>query len=425
MRDFLDSVRKQFLIERIQLDQTEAWAITDGVLQHATGGFFSVVGIKSHTTGSTDTTEQAMLYQPQSAATGLLWFQGDDAQRWLLLQARAEPGNSGVAQYGPSIQSTQANSFGLHGGHPAPYVKHFLQYHRAITSLHHDSEQLDLGGRYFCKTKRLALMEVDSQFEPAPGFIWVSERDVLAHLHTSFFFNTDLRSLLTIFGLNVSEASGQAPSLLHSAALRRSLAAPMREALLGQVCAGLAAGSAPSQLLRLDQLAHWTVSQDGIFENTAAPRYGIEFFRVELQGREVRSWCQPLIRSASPGKVLLYCRSVEGVLEVGLQLASEIGLKPRTCLHPSYLRYPGDPQPDPADPGLLLCETQESDEGGRFFEDVSSYQIRWLDARQPEGPQLTWLRLSELRWFLNRSNFCSIQLRVALSHLLACTFEGA
>ncbi len=60
----------------------------------------------------------------------------------------------------------------------------------------------------------------------------------------------------------------------------------------------------------------------------------------------------------------------------------------------------------------------ESDEGGRFLNDASSYQLRLVDSNMENANGVIWLNLAESRWFLVHSNFCAIQLRGILSLLL-------
>ena len=69
-----------------------------------------------------------LLYQPQSAFNGLL-IAAIGAELHVLLQARVEPGNIGVAQYGPTVQSTPANYLRVHGGRATPYLDFF---HRCL-----------------------------------------------------------------------------------------------------------------------------------------------------------------------------------------------------------------------------------------------------------------------------------------------------
>ena len=67
-----------------------------------------------------------MLYQPQGAINGML-TRRIDGERQFLFQARAEPGNVGEVQFGPTLQSTPANYLQFHGGRTSDFFPHFLQ----------------------------------------------------------------------------------------------------------------------------------------------------------------------------------------------------------------------------------------------------------------------------------------------------------
>lgn len=68
----------------------------------------------------------------------------------------------------------------------------------------------------------------------------------------------------------------------------------------------------------------------------------------------------------------------------------------------------------------MLLRTAASDEGGRFFRDVSRYELV-MTSPDDESPGV-WLRVSELKWLLANSNIVSIQLR-GLTSLLLGSFE--
>jgi hypothetical protein len=68
--------------------------------------------------------------------------------------------------------------------------------------------------------------------------------------------------------------------------------------------------------------------------------------------------------------------------------------------------------------GSVWSETTESDEGGRFYRDTSKYRLVKVDRNAGAGEPGSWLRLSELKLLLTRSNLCTIQLRGIVSQLL-------
>jgi oxidase EvaA len=75
---------------------------------------------------------------------------------------------------------------------------------------------------------------------------------------------------------------------------------------------------------------------------------------------------------------------------------------------------------DPAAPrveGVLLARVRQSDEGGRFFQQVSDYRL--LLARDDQALAGTWLSLGELWHLLRQRGRAGNELRSLASLLLA------
>lgn len=409
--DLLQESREGFQVQPIGLAGMPSWHFCDGALSHVSGGFFSVMGVRFEPSESGPGSDALYLYQPQSAFNGLLTCEVD-GQQFFLLQARAEPGNVGQAQFGPTVQSTPANYLRVHGGKTTPYFEWFSTF-RPDAQVLHDSVQLDLGGRYLFKSKRVIVARCPADIQVLEGFAWVPARLVNAAVGRSTFLNTDLRALLGL----CAWGAGQGQLVPVSGLVCESLRQPVRaEALAGVVQALQGGAAAGYRLQDIENMPGWRVADDGIFEVNGHQGFDVGYFQIEARRREVARWQQPLIQSRTEGCVRLLCRVVDGVLEACVRVAAEPGLQTGKALLPSHVRYPGAAGPDAAVPGRLLARTRESDEGGRFFQDVSVYELILLNPlAEADG---LWLRVSELRWFLSCSNFCTIQLRVLGSLLL-------
>lgn len=412
LTDLLQQSRAGFQVEPTVLSSMPSWHFSDGALSHASGGFFSVVGVRFEAADQAPRRDALYLFQPQSAFNGLLTCVVDGQQHFLL-QARAEPGNVGQAQFGPTVQSTPANYLRLHGGKTTPYFEWFSMYRPDVQVLH-DSVQLDLGGRYLFKSKRVVVAQCPADIAVQEGFAWVPAQLVNAAVARSTFLNTDLRAL---FGLC---AWGAAPGHLApvSPLVRESSRLPLRaEAVASVVQALQGSGPAVYGCQNIAAMPGWRVSDEGIFEEDGPQGFDVGYFQVEACRREVARWQQPLIKSHTEGCVRLLCRMVNGALEVCVRVGAEPGLQTGKALLPSYLRYPGAAGGDPPVRAKMLLQTRESDEGGRFFQDASVYEI--MQVAPDFAADGCWLRVSELKWFLSCSNFCTIQLRVLASLLLS------
>jgi len=410
----LDECRRGFELRQVPAAAAEHWSVIDGALQHRSRGFFSAQGV---TDGATSA---LMLYQPQAAVTGVLSARVAGG-RAFLLQARAEPGCLGEAQFGPTVQSTPANYLRLHGGASTPYVDSFIASDPRVAVLD-DTTQLDLGERYLAKCKRSILLETQDLAAPLPSFVWAAPEALAEAVLRSAFLNIDLRSVLSVTRWSAEPGAGElAP---RSAAVRHSLAAPPRADALGALMAQLhRAAPQPMRFVPLAELENWRATAMGWSERVPRQGFSVDFFQVKAAFREVGSWVQPLVNSATEGQVILACRERGGLLEFCVRPVAERGLATAAALAPSYLRYPGSAGQAPAwlraPAARIWSHTIESDEGGRFYRDASAYQIvRTDDAAEPEPADGAWLRLSELKVMLRSSNVCTIQLRGIVSHLL-------
>ena len=417
LEPLLEASRKGFSIREIDLVKSGPhWAIRDGFLQHSSGGFFSVVGVA----GVDGAHGKLMLYQPQGAVNGLLISRSGRKDRYLL-QARAEPGNIGEVQFGPSLQSTPANFLKFHGGKTSDYFPHFLEQGLPV-ALIKETTQLDLGGLYVGKTKRVIIQETREDFEPNPSFYWLEGDAIRDEILQSFTFNTDMRALLAVADWSPEpDRSGLTPV---SREIRSSLAAPRRSDVLGSVIADLSSPRVRDLgFLPLTQMKNWQIAEDGIREIEPSQGIQVKFHQVEAINREVSRWVQPLIAAHCDGTCILVCRERAGFVEFLVRPVSEIGLAGGRALGPSWLSYPGVQVQPPRwlERSLddVWAETMESDEGGRFYRHASRFAVvRQSGEEASKAPDGTWLRLSELKALLSMSSVCTIQLRVIVSLLL-------
>ena len=401
-REFLSTTAEasRYELRRISLAEQDAWQLRDGALSHTGSGFFSVAGVR-HYDDLKD--EHLMLYQPQSALTGLMICRREDVV-YILLQARVEPGNTGIIQYGPTIQSTPANYLRLYGGRATSYIDHFTTFQRGTKLLTH-SMQLDLGCRYFQKSKTHHYLEVDELIDCEEKMIWVSLEAISELLLDDNFLNADLRSLLAVFDWT-SYLTGA--GINHNFAVESDLASVVGDSRL-------APGS--YKLVPIDELQRWQVSDDGIAINRGA---GVGIYEFSCTNREVKAWTQPLYEVEREGLVQLVLREANGTLECLLSVGIEPGLSTDHALYPSYCRTPLRPLHPDSRPykGELIDSLVQCDEGGRFFQNDSLYELRWATSDADAGGSQAWVDIPSLISLLRSSNRASFQLRCVASMLL-------
>lgn len=413
LRDAQAARRRRFSITPAA--RPGAWTVRDGALQHGSGGFFSVSGFEEPVTGR----QHLLLHQPQGALNGWVSTRRAGA-RLYLVQSRAEPGNVDGVQFGPTLQSTPANYLRLHGGAPSAFMELFLRYTPDVT-LMLDTQQLDQGGRYAQKTKRVALVEQNAPLELPTGFHWASTDAMVEAAGKDFLLNTDFKAGLAVLPWSSDAASGEL--VPRSEIVRRSLDAPLCAEVIGAAVASVDGAVRPLRAIPLEALADWHVTPDGILPRSDRSRVSVGFYECTADAREVKRWVQPLMKAEGQGVVALACRLRDGLLEVHVAHAREVGLPVGAALGPSFIAYPGKPVDLPdwmtSDDAAQWIGTRESDEGGRFLDHWSHYRLVMVPPDQPMDAPGTWMNVAELKAVMRVSNLCTIQLRTLTALLLA------
>jgi oxidase EvaA len=390
LKEFLRSTIElsKFELSVIKLSDQSEWQLKDGALSHVTGGFFHVNGLKN-----TETEEENLVFfQPQSALTGLALCRRNGTV-YVLLQARVEPGNTGIGQYGPTIQSTPANYLGNHGGRKSSYVDLFNTFNplaRVIAT----SMQLDLGERYFQKSKAHVYVEVENLIETEQNMIWVALPSILKALELDNFLNADLRSLLSIFNWS---------RFLH----KQDIQSPPEDSVnfFSQLINGGQSGAGQWQFIPIGELNNWELSDNGV-DDVSNSGVSVSLYRISCTNREVRTWVQPLMRAADLGVVRLLVRNQGERSEFLLSLKEESGVSNGQTILPSYVLYPGgkSTQKPLLVEGQILAEFLQSDEGGRFIEHENLYQLVQTKGEFPVEDYQYWVSAHTLKKLLSTSN---------------------
>ena len=413
LKSFLQATieRSNFKLSQTKLSQQQEWNLIHGVLGHKTGGFFYITGLVDNISGE----EQLILYQPQGAFNGLVVCK-QEQDVYILLQARVEPGNSGIGQYGPTIQSTPANYLRFHGGKETPYFDFFFKYNPQVKPIA-NSMQLDLGKRYFQKSKILSYVKSSSLVETAENMIWVPLKVITEVLHYDNFLNTDLRSMIGVFDwdlfLDLDSGSTSHSNATHTSdfGFDNNLS-----------------GKNMGKLVSLSQLQNWELTEEGIVDK-ANSGVSANIYKVVSTTREVKTWVQPLLCTANRGLITLLMRQVGDKsldtslpqLEFLISHQSEFGISGEKVLLPSQIIYPGENdthQTTLNKDGKVLCEVIQSEEGGRFYQNENIYQIILVDSSFESEDDQFWVSVDTLKGLLKTSNKVSIQLRCIASLVL-------
>lgn len=386
----------EFVIEKVRMDSQDQWLLREGALTHKSGGFFQVSSIKD------EVSQQIICCQHQSALTGLLLHIDKHGECFIMLQAREEPGNSFIGQYGPTVQSTFSNYMRVHGGRAAVHFEEFMIFKEGFNQINYSS-QLDLGKRYSHKSKKHAYVVSEKLIEPGLNMIWVSLKTLWTSLLQNNFYNTDLRSLISVFNWDQFLFGNSASSFLQTQADSEFLTYFYNKQT----------SLNPAKVERLEDNPNIESNEFGFLDTKTG--LSVNMYKTTILNREVKMWHQPLLVSPGVGLVRLYMKIEQGEPYFMLSVKNEIGLNQKVAVQPSILIYPEDNHTEQrsqtSNQHIILGEFLQSDEGGRFYQDESYYQLVLIKEDFKLEENQFWVSKAMLKFVLANSDLASIQLR--------------
>jgi oxidase EvaA len=419
--NWLTTIRdsSNFSVKNITLEQAKDWFIKDDKIQHKSGRFFKVVGVK-HKFLDGQIVYQPLLEQREIGTLGFIWRDTLKTPE-LLVQAKIEPGNVGIVQLAPSCQATESNADRVHGGDISPYSDIFGKHEVDIISSSLQSEQ---GTRFLGKLNRNVLATTKEENIDIASYIhrWIPVNTVLHLLKVDYLLNTDARSVLVCS--NWKKLVGREPFGLDKTKFARGLRTSFNsDGLLAttdevkQRLFDLREKITPSEMINISELPNYSMEPKGIFSNDKK-HFFVKFIEVNTKYREVKKWNQPIVESCGSGQVDLVCGHFDGVLHFLFSPTEELGLLNKIELSPSRITEPGEELIEVKNKNeKVVISCWQSDEGGRFFHDKSLYRIIDIGQIVPKKDEV-WLSLKQIKKLLDDGGWLTNEARSALSLLL-------
>jgi dTDP-4-dehydro-6-deoxy-alpha-D-glucopyranose 2,3-dehydratase len=426
----------ELVVKPIPWQASKAWRFEQGRLQHMTGGFFSVIGIRATANiRALDGLVRPIIDQPEVGILGFMVRRAGAANEWLI-QAKAEPGNVGEVQLAPSVQATRSNYTRLHGGAATHYLEFFTGSEAGATIVA-DSLQSEQGNRFLAKYNRNMTVLVDDR-SPDPcsaDWRWAPAADVRAMLVRDFGVNTDARSVLVCSDWRLL-ADGEAFARWHGkagwgAALLASFEAGLRQTD-AEVLQWLAVRRDTTRVgletVALESMPGWRLTDESI-NCLQDGRPLIRIHDIQVNSREVEHWDQPFVLSHREETVVQLCQRRDGVLGFLLRASVEVGFSERVQLGPTWQSddvTAGNGVADRIEAAFRYaqqrCSTLQSDEGGRFYRSVCHYRILELDGTAEldvDAHGYLWLSLGQIYRLVRSQGVFTNEARSVLSMLLA------
>jgi dTDP-4-dehydro-6-deoxy-alpha-D-glucopyranose 2,3-dehydratase len=188
-------------VEEIPLRDVAGWGADaeTGNVTHHSGGFFSVIGVRTRGAGEREVAswDQPIVKQDKSSVSGVICQRRDGIMRYLF-HGKFEPGNLHKIQISPALQATPSNLERTHAGRRPRLAEYFGDEGRGeVLKMVEAAED---GGRFYKKTIRNMLVEVDEADEVSitDEYIWLTRPQIMKLLMIDGAMNSLARNVCVL-----------------------------------------------------------------------------------------------------------------------------------------------------------------------------------------------------------------------------------
>lgn len=406
-------------IERIPLEACQPWYYdpAEGTIRNRDASFFRISGVEAETPEG-EKIAQPIYLQPEIGYLGIV-CQRIQGVWHFLMQAKIEPGNINHVQISPTLQATKSNFTRRHGGKEPPYLRLFREMRREDILV--DQIQSEQSSRFLGKRNRNVILKSEEEIPELPSHRWMTLGQIRACMERDNLVNMDTRTVLSClpYVFMMDSIGGYRDPFANS--MRAIRHEDMTEIFLRMNQYKMF--RAPEvKLTPLLSLRDWEFAGHR-FRHRASYPFEVIFCRLNIEGREVTKWNQPLFAALGQATFGLICRVVDGRYEVLVRVQPEIGCFDGVELGPSVQEeYGRKGQRDAvADaffaalqrPSCVLADVVLSEEGGRFYHEQNRNVILLMDSDQIayDPDRYVWVTLGSLNALTQINNCLNIQLR--------------
>ncbi|MDR3356050.1 MAG: NDP-hexose 2,3-dehydratase family protein [Spirochaetaceae bacterium] len=427
-------------VKTVPFSRLDNWVVDDkGGLKHSSGKFFSVEGVEAETGyGSFRRWTQPLINQPEIGYLGLLAKEFNGVLHFLM-QMKIEPGNINHVQVSPTLQATRSNFRREHHGRKPFYLDRFED--AAPRDILVDQLQSEHGSRFLRKRNRNIVVMLDGDIELYQDFCWMTAGQIKALTLLDNKVNMSARSVFSLLNPgrfarpfdDTRALSAFGKALLLSAGTDHSVHST--DTLLSWLTGLKADCKLVVRPCPVNKMPEWRVSEDEIARRDGK-YFKILGINVSIAGREVTSWCQPVIKAAQNYLCAFIVKEFHGVPHFLVQAKLECGNYDVIELAPTVQCFTdggddgggenesGDPVPffdyvRVTPPERILYDTLQSEEGGRFYHDQNRYMLVMAGGDLPEEipEEFAWMSLKQVYTFLRFNNFVNVQARSLIAAL--------
>lgn len=412
-------------IQKIGLDECVPWYYDreEGVIRNKKGSFFQIAGIKGVDADGRIKT-QPIILQKEIGFLGIICKKIHSVWHFLM-QAKIEPGNINYVQISPTIQATKSNFTRKHGGKEPPFLKYFMEIHPGNVLV--DQIQSEQSSRFMGKRNRNVIIKTDDEIEETDSHKWMTLNQLRRFMAIDNSINMDTRTVLSCvpYVFMANELHGHSEEFVKSISMIDRTT--VRDIYIR--ANNYKMFQAPEiSLIPLSELKDWELNEKELIHKDEYP-FKVIFCGLEIEGREVTKWNQPLFASLGIATFGLLCCKSSGTLEILVRLKPEIGCFDSIEIGPTVQEEYASREPRDSVASLFfsLLDKKEqvvidvvlSEEGGRFYHEQNRNVILMVDKDSVEfdSDQYVWSSVGTLNAMTQINNCLNIQLRNLLTLL--------
>lgn len=403
-----------------------------GDIRNKDGSFFQIKGLQ-RIEGNAVLQEQPIIIQNEIGYLGIIGKEIDGVL-YFLMQAKIEPGNVNKIQISPTIQATKSNFMQAHGGRAPAYLEYFSN--KRSYEIVVDQIQSEQSSRFLGKRNRNIIIIIDDDIEVRESHKWMTLGQIKQLMAYDNLVNMDTRTVISCIPFSLRDFSYKELSHIRSLFKDESF---FNSIFFGNSGADInriyqymndvkMLDKSEVQLVDLYSLNSWSFDSEGEFCSDSG-EFRMVYCNIEIDGREVRQWSQPLIQADGQSTFgLMYCID-NGVRKYLIQTKSEVGCFDKIEVGPSVQVGPYEKQYNSVEKlfyhnltnnqGVEFCGLF-SEEGGRFYQEQNRNVVMHIhkediDSNMPDG--YFWADYHTLNILIQFNNCLNIQLRNLLSIL--------
>lgn len=438
IKDLNESTR--VIIKEKTITEDTFWFYDDysGEVLNRKRSFFSIKGVRLFEDNEF-IKEQPIIIQPEIGYLGII-CKVIDGKLNLLMQGKIEPGNVNCVQISPTIQATKSNFTRAHGGKTPAYLEYFENSNRYHVV--YDQIQSEQSSRFLKKRNRNMIMIIDEDIPVLPNFKWMTLGQLKELMKIDNLVNMDTRTVISGIPFIFNEIDNSEKDLFSDKCLYKSLFESKNiqtdlSNIYQQMNNYKMFKETSVVTVPLNQLVDWNVDEYGITCKQHSD-FMVRYYDIEIDGREVKHWFQPLFKAVGYATFALITKVVDGTRKFLVKIKPEIGCFDKIELAPSIQWEPShNPKNDNYVDKLfrsivinagknginnkcrILFDVFLSEEGGRFYHEQNRNMIVEINEdfyeEIKELDNYIWCDLAALNFLTQVNNCLNIQLRNLIS----------